>query len=217
LESWSPETVEKLVEAFIDEKFPFVIALNKIDHADADKNIAKLAKMYPPERIILTSAISEVFLRKLAKQKFIKYTEGTEIVDTYEDLVEQGDPEGGGLKVMDEKLKARLESVRDLVLFRFGGTGVVDVLSKAGEMLGLTPVWPVRTVQPGFGGEGKDGKVFRDCLLVKKGSTVGDVFKKVMGDVPLAFVETVGGIRVAEDEIIVSGKNDILSFKVGRA
>lgn len=54
---------------------------------------------------MLCSAISEVFLRKLAKQGYIKYLEGSEFVDTREDLIEMGDPEGGGLKEMDEKLK----------------------------------------------------------------------------------------------------------------
>lgn len=37
LQHWSDETILRVVEAFIDEKFPTVIALNKIDHADADK------------------------------------------------------------------------------------------------------------------------------------------------------------------------------------
>ena len=37
LEHWSDETIEKVVNAFTDEKFPTVIALNKIDHPDADK------------------------------------------------------------------------------------------------------------------------------------------------------------------------------------
>lgn len=37
LEDWSNETVELVVNAFIDEKFPTVFALNKIDHPDADK------------------------------------------------------------------------------------------------------------------------------------------------------------------------------------
>ena len=54
---------------------------------------------------MLCSAISEVFLRKLAKQKFIQYTEGSEFIDTREDLIEQGDQEGGDLKEMDEKLR----------------------------------------------------------------------------------------------------------------
>jgi ribosome-binding ATPase YchF (GTP1/OBG family) len=37
LEHWSNETIGLVVNAFTDEKFPTVIALNKIDHADADK------------------------------------------------------------------------------------------------------------------------------------------------------------------------------------
>ena len=68
---------------------------------------------------------------------------------------------------MDDKLKNRLENLRDLVLFRFGGTGVVQVLSRAGELLGLVPVFPVRSVQ-NFGASGTDQRVFRDCVLVKK-------------------------------------------------
>jgi ribosome-binding ATPase YchF (GTP1/OBG family) len=124
LEEWSDETIEHVVTAFIDEKFPTVLALNKIDHPDADKvcrcslfawniwsdysssqNISKIAKMHDPKSIVLCSAISEVFLRKLAKQGYVKYTEGSEFVDSREDLIEMGDPDGGGLKEMDEKLK----------------------------------------------------------------------------------------------------------------
>jgi hypothetical protein len=64
---------------------------------------------------------------------------------------------------------------------------------------------------------------------------VADVARKVMGDAPIAYVEGAGGTRVAEDQIVAPGKNDvsmfpphnfdlailtpkpqILSFKVGR-
>lgn len=61
--------------------------------------------MQDPKTLVLTSAVSEVFLRRLAKQGYIKYTEGSEFVDTRDDLIEAGDPEGGGLKELDEKLK----------------------------------------------------------------------------------------------------------------
>ncbi len=128
LEKWSDDTISKVVNAFTDEKFPTVIALNKIDHPDADKvcrgqrrqvtcryvwltlqkNISKIAKMQDPESIVLCSAISEVFLRKLAKQGFIRYTEGSEFVDTRDDLIEMGEPRGGGLKEMDEKLRTQV-------------------------------------------------------------------------------------------------------------
>ncbi|KAK5008109.1 hypothetical protein LTR28_004427, partial [Elasticomyces elasticus] len=213
---WSDETIERVVNAFVDEKFPTVIALNKIDHADADKNIAKIAKQQDPNTLVLCSAISEVFLRRLAKQGFVKYTEGSEFVDSRQDLIDNGDPEGGGLKEMDEKLQNRIDNLRDLVLYRFGSTGVQQVLSRAAELLGLVPVFPVRNIHTFSSGERESG-VFRDCVLVKKGATVGDVYRKVMGDAPLAYAETVGGVRVSEDDLVAVGKNDILSFKVGRA
>lgn len=189
LEHWSDATIDKVVNAFTDEKFPTVIALNKIDHADADKNISKIAKMQDPKSIVLCSAISEVFLRKLAKQGFIRYVEGSEFVDTREDLIADGDPDGGGLKEMDEKLKTRIENLKDMVLYRFGSTGVVQVLSRAAELLGLVPVFPVRNVTSFSSGASGSNAVFRDCVLVKKNTTVAEVARKVMGDAPLAFVE----------------------------
>lgn len=216
LENWSDATIEKMVNAFVDEKFPTVLALNKIDHPDADRNIAKIAKMVPPEKIVLCSAISEVFLRKLAKQGYIKYREGDEYLDTREDLIEQGDEDGGGLKELDEKLKTRIENLKDMVLYRFGSTGVVQVLSRAAEVLGLVPVFPVRNIHTYGSGSSSSAAVFRDCVLVKKNSTVGDVARKIMGDAPVAFIEGDGGRRVAEEQLVGVGKNDILSFHVGR-
>ncbi|KAF3312004.1 hypothetical protein TWF173_007676 [Orbilia oligospora] len=215
LETWDNSTVEAVVNAFIDEKFPTVFALNKIDHSDADKNIAKIAKKYPNNPMVLTSAISEIFLRRLAKQNYIRYTPGAEYMDTRQDLIDDGDPEGGGLKEMDEKLANRVENLKDLVLYRHGSTGVVDVLKRAAGVLGLIPVWPVRNIHTFGNSDGNE--VFKDCVLMNRGSTVADVAKKIMGDAPIAYAETAGGIKVSEEDLIESGKNDILSFKVGRA
>ncbi|EEH22030.1 hypothetical protein PABG_04241 [Paracoccidioides brasiliensis Pb03] len=216
LQEWSNETVERVVVAFIDEKFPTVLALNKIDHPDADKNINKIAKMHDPQSIVLCSAISEVFLRKLVKQGYIKYIEGSDCIDTREDLIEMGDPDGGGLKEMGDKLKNRVDNLKDLVLYRFGSTGVVQALSRAAELLGLVPVFPVRNIHTFASGTGIRNGVFKDCVLVNKNSTVGDVARKVMGDIPIAYIEGAGGTRVSEDEIISVGNYDILSFKPGR-
>jgi hypothetical protein len=38
---------------------------------------------------------------------------------------------------------------------------------------------------------------------------VGDVARKVMGDVPISYIEGVGGTRVSEDEIVEVGKHDV--------
>lgn len=87
-------------------------------------------------------------------------------------MIADGDPDGGGLKEMDEKLRNRLENLKDMVLFRFGSTGVVQVLARAADLLGLVPVFSVRSIATfGSGGgstAGGDGKVFRDCVLVKR-------------------------------------------------
>lgn len=214
LQDWDDETVKSVVEGFIDEKFPTVLALNKIDHADADKNVAKIAKNVEAERIVLCSAISEVFLRRLVQQGFVRYIPGSEFVDTREDLIEAGEDDGGGLKEMDDKLKQRIENMKDMVLYRFGSTGVNQVLTRASELLGLTPVFPVKNISTFGTGEagtagGDRAAVFRDCVLVKKNTTVGDVYRKVMGDAPMAYVETVGGVRISENDIIAPGQNDV--------
>ena len=209
LEQWSSETVSDVVNTFTDEKFPTVFALNKIDHPDADKNIAKIAKTQDAQSIVLCSAISEVFLRKLAKQGFVKYTEGSDLLDTREDLIEIGDKDGGGLKELDDKLRTRIENLKDLVLYRFGSTGVVQVLSRAAQLLGLVPVFPVRNIYSFGTGSAGENTVFRDCVLVKKGTTVKEVARKIMGDAPIAYVEGNGGKRVSEDEVVMVGKNDV--------
>jgi ribosome-binding ATPase YchF (GTP1/OBG family) len=61
---------------------------------------------------------------------------------------------------------SRVENLKDMVLYRFGSTGVVQCLSRAAELLGLVPVFPVRNVATFSSGNGT--AVFRDCVLVKK-------------------------------------------------
>lgn len=205
LEKWDKEWITQVVKSFMTEKFPTVLALNKIDHPDADKNVSKIMLKYPHTKAVLASAVTEVFLRKLKKQGFIHYEEGTEFVDTCED-----DPDN--LKVLDDKLLQRIENIRDLVLYRFGSTGVVQVLQAAADVLDLIPVYTVRNIHTFTGGHGEN--VFRDCFLLKRGTTVGKVARYVMGEVTIAAIETLNGVRVSEDSVVDVGKNDILTFKL---
>ncbi|RCK64069.1 hypothetical protein Cantr_10494 [Candida viswanathii] len=207
LQDWDDDMLGKVVRTFMEVKFPTVLALNKMDHPDADKNVSKIILKYPKLKAVLTSSITEVFLRKLAAQHYIKYDLGTEFIDTKDDL-----PDDPDLKELDDKLRNRIENIRDLVLYRFGSTGVVQLLQAAAELLNLVPVYPVRNIHNFTGGSGD--YVFRDCLLVKKGTPVIAVAKKIMGDVTIAAVEGVGGIRISEDDTVDIGKNDIISFKV---
>lgn len=47
LESWDEAAVHRFVEAFLLERFPTVLVLNKVDSPDADKNIARICQKYP--------------------------------------------------------------------------------------------------------------------------------------------------------------------------
>lgn len=38
---------------------------------------------------------------------------------------------------------------------------------------------------------------------------MAEVARKMLGDAPLAYVEGVGGVRVAEDEIVEVGKHNV--------
>ena len=46
-------------------------------------------------------------------------------------------------------------------------------------------------------------------LTLNRNSTVGDAARKVMGDVPISYIEGVNGTRVSEDEIVAVGKHDV--------
>ncbi|CAA22290.1 GTP binding protein [Schizosaccharomyces pombe] len=207
LEKWDDDTIEKVVNRFVDIKFPTVIALNKIDHPDADANISKIARKEDPNRLVLASAISEVFLRRLAKQGFVKYEEGSEFVDTLDDFPDSG------LKPLSENLKTRIADLQDMVLFRHGSTGVCNVLAKAMELLNLIPVFPVKNVH-NFANSPNEG-VFRDCILVKQGTTAGQVSQMVLGGEAMSIVGVNG--NVGESDVIVPGKTDILHFRLRKA
>ena len=72
--------------AFIRLRFPTILVLNKIDHPDSDKNIQRIMKAYPSvndaslilkERCVVTSALAELMLRKLAREEMIIYQPGS--------------------------------------------------------------------------------------------------------------------------------------------
>ncbi|KAF9540035.1 hypothetical protein EC957_004702 [Mortierella hygrophila] len=210
MDTWEKETILKVVDAFLDERFPTVIALNKIDLPDSDKNISKIMRKYDQNKIVLSSALAETFLRKLHKQKFIHYEEGTDNVQTKEDMPDSD------LKPLDEKLQNRIEKVQDLVLYRYGSTGVQDVVLKAVEILGLVPAFPVKSLTTFANTNGKG--VFRDCVLLWPGTTVLEFADIVHPEIAKHYLgaETIGNRKIGEDDVITQ-ENNIICFKTSQA
>ena len=196
LNEWSEDDIHECVDAFLDERFPMIIALNKIDLPDSDKNIDRICRKYDPSKIVLISALSELFLKKLSSQGFIHYKLGTDEIELAQD---QSPHAQDKLKPMDDKTLARLEKVQDLVLFRYWTTGTQECVKKAVDSLGLIPVFPVRNIHNfTSASSGRSSGVFRDCLFVRPGTTVKAFAEMVHPDLYkyYQYAETVGGIRV---------------------
>lgn len=62
---------------------------------------------------------------------------------------------------------------------------------------------------------GRTSGVFRDCYLVRKGTTVREFSVVVNGDMDkhYQYAESVGGVRLGEGDII-SSQNNIICFKL---
>ncbi|KAJ3101914.1 hypothetical protein HDU97_000955 [Phlyctochytrium planicorne] len=163
---------------------------------------------------MLTSAAAENFLRKLQKQGFIKYYEGTDQFDLQEHQA-QDDP--NPLKPLPPGILPKIEKLQDMVLFRYGTTGIQATLKMCVSTLGLIPTYPVRNINNfGDGIIGKSG-VFRDCMLVRKGAKVKDVMEWVLGDAAkyCLYAETVGSVRLS-DEDLLTPENSIISFHMSQ-
>lgn len=100
------------------------------------------------------------------------------------------------MKPLDDKLKNRLEKVQDLVLFRYGSTGVQEAIKRAVEAQKLIPVYPVKSIHNFTCDNSKD--VFKDCYLVHPGTTVRELSRMISQEMEKHFLyaEGASGQRV---------------------
>lgn len=86
--------------------------------------------------------------------------------------------------------------MQDLVLYRYGSTGVQDVVLKAVEVLGLIPAFPVKSLSTFANANGKG--VFRDCVLLWPGTTVLEFADIVHPEIAKHYLgaETIGNRKV---------------------
>eukprot|EP00923_Selenidium_pygospionis_P006262 GHVN01010775.1.p2 GENE.GHVN01010775.1~~GHVN01010775.1.p2 ORF type:complete len:447 (-),score=89.01 GHVN01010775.1:2332-3561(-) len=198
LGDWDKTDVERLVKTFVKHRFPFVLLLNKADQdGETDKNAMKICEAYGNANVVICSALAECFLRKLRAQKYIDYTDGSM---TFTSLKES----------TDDKLTHRLDKIKDMVLYRYGSTGVQKAINAAVDLGSLIPVYPVKSFKT-FGNDKAGSPAFPECLLVKKGTTVRQLAKILHDEIDRNYVgaEGVNGCRMAEDEVITENNNVI--------
>ncbi|KAL8431464.1 hypothetical protein ACSSS7_005258 [Eimeria intestinalis] len=202
LSKWTAEDALELVSESAAEACIWSVRLNLVKGSEApggsrggdvDKNVVKLATKFPGQPLVLTSALAECFLQKLQQQGMLYYNPGSGCAYHKEEASGPGScrlqaeqlEAIRALKPIDPKALHRLEKVRDLMLFRHGGTGVAERSKLSSNVLPVDaqairiavevqgqrlPVYPVKTLQLSTTDKKGRGPFF-ECLLVKKGTT----------------------------------------------
>jgi ribosome-binding ATPase YchF (GTP1/OBG family) len=151
---------------------PLIIAANKADKDPAPQNIEKIkAAGY---MVIPTCAEAELALRRAAESGLVKYTPGDKDFTILQ-------PE----KLNLNQLKA-LESVRERVFKKWGGTGLQNAINEAFYgLLDMITVFPVEDAEKLTDSK---GRVLPDCFLVPKGTTARQFASVVHTDLSKSFL-----------------------------
>ncbi len=151
---------------------PLIIAANKADKEPAIQNIEKIkAAGY---MVIPTCAEAELALRRAAESGLVKYTPGDKDFTILQ-------PE----KLNLNQLKA-LESVRERVFKKWGGTGLQNAINEAFYgLLDMITVFPVEDAEKLTDSK---GRVLPDCFLVPKGTTARQFASVVHTDLAKSFL-----------------------------
>lgn len=178
---------------------PILIAANKIDLPSSGENFDSMKKRF--DLVVPCSAEAEITLRTASKAGFIDYVPGSKSFEIVKDLTDQQ--------------KRGLDLIRQLVLEKYGSTGIQDCLNRAVfEFLDYIAVYPVEN-ESKF--SDKKGNVLPDVFLMPKGSTALDLAYKVHTDIGNKFIGAIDAKtkkRVSADYELKNG--DILSIQSSR-
>jgi len=151
---------------------PLIVAANKADKEPASQNIERIkAAGY---RVVPTCAEAELALRRAAEAGLVKYTPGDKDFTILQ--LEKLNP---------NQLKA-LESIKEKVFKKYGGTGMQDAINEAFYgLLDMIVVFPVEDAEKLTDGK---GRVLPDCFLVPRGTTARQFAGVVHTDLAKSFL-----------------------------
>jgi len=183
---WSDENLLSFTRELRKLSKPMIIAANKSDLPEAEKNLKKLKEEFPDEIIIPCSAESELALREAAKHGLIDYV--------------PGECEFKAKKELSPEQNKGLEFVKEKILNKFSSTGVQECLNYAVfDLLKRIVVYPVENENK-F--SDKNGNILPDAKLMPESSTALDLAYTVhstIGENFLAAIDSRTGKRLGKD------------------
>lgn len=157
---------------------PIIVAANKIDLPEAQRNYGRLAS---GEDLVPCSADSELALREAARSGLIDYAQG----DSFQ-------VKGR----LSEGQQRALDFIRANVIQRYGSTGVQNCLDRlVFGRLGMVAVYPVADINKL---SDRKGNVLPDAFLVRKGTRLKEFAERVHTDLARGFA---GGLDVERKKL----------------
>ena len=179
---WSADDLMKFARILRKETKPIIIAGNKMDRPDSEKNYEKIKKEfdYP---IVPCFADGELSLRQADKVGLINYIPGD---DDFKILsLKDNSDNKSNLLLSDKQLEA-LEKIKK-IMSKYGSTGVQEVLNKAVfDVLKYIAVYPA-----GAKLSDNKGNVLPDCFLMPPNSTALDFAFRLHSDIGKSFVKAI--------------------------
>ncbi|HOC97033.1 MAG TPA: YchF-related putative GTPase, partial [Candidatus Pacearchaeota archaeon] len=173
--SWSEEQTINFAAELRKESKPMIIAANKVDMENGEKNYKKIKEKYKDYLVIPCSADSELALRQATKAGLIEYI--------------PGEREFKILKELNPKQKEALEKIKQNVLDKFEyGTGVQQVLNSAVfDFLKYIAIFPASANKLGD----SKGNILPDCFLMPPGTTALDFAYSLHTDFGKNFIKAI--------------------------
>ncbi|MBS7650542.1 redox-regulated ATPase YchF [Candidatus Bathyarchaeota archaeon] len=195
--NWSETDLVFLVHKLRLTTKPMVIAANKIDVAEARRNLQRISDA--GYKVIPCSAQAELALRILSERGILDYYPGG---STFK-IIKPNELNEAQMKV--------LEKVKEEILNPYGSTGVQEIINYAYlKLLGMVVVYPVENVE---NLTDHDGRVLPDAFLVPPQTTAKQFASMIHSDLGGGFLyatEARSKMRVGEDYIVKD--RDILSI-----
>ena len=174
LSTWDDDMILDFATTLREISKPIIIAANKIDKSSSIHLFHELSNDFST-RIIPCSALAEFWLRHLHEKKVIHYSPG----DSKFTILKPNE--------LSAKENQSLKDIQEKILDTFQSTGIQDMLNFAVfSVLQQIVVYPVYDMQ-NF--SDKDGNVFPDAHLVKKGTLLKHFVKaKIHSDLAKNFI-----------------------------
>ena len=194
--TWKEEQIMEFASELRKLSKPMIIAANKCDMPDAEKNIKKMKKEFPEYLIYPCSADSELALREASKAGLIDYIPGENHFEIK-----------GKLTKGQEQA---LEKIKKNVLEVYKGTGVQEILNLAVfDFLKYIAIFPAGAHKLAD----SKGRILPDCFLLPPGSTALDFAYYLHTDFGKNFIKAIDArSKIARGKDYVLKNRDALEI-----